>query len=58
MNTRPDPQDAPAPAPADPPAAAGAPATPPAPGHEPAPIDWSEQSVAGEEDPGASVDED
>lgn len=29
----------------------------PAPGHEPVPIDLAEQSIAGEEDPGAAFDD-
>lgn len=37
------------------PGAPGQPAQPEAP-HEPAPVDISEESIAGEEDPGASLD--
>ena len=31
---------------------------PPDPAHVPAPVDLTEESVAGEEDPGAALDED
>ena len=50
----PDPQRPPTPAAQ--PEAAGPDAGHPAPGHEPAPIDLATESVAGEEDPGASID--
>lgn len=39
----------------DPSAQPPAPADPADP-HAPAPVDWSEESTAGEEDPGASLD--
>ena len=45
--------EAPAPPAVDLPAAPGVPGTP---GHRPAPIDLATESVAGEEDPGASID--
>jgi len=36
----------------------GTPAAPAEPAHRPAPVDLSEESIAGEEDPGAALDDD